>query len=48
MEEQLLKVLRALVDYHDLNLGDLLEGTVLHAYDGKPPFVQRTCSASVS
>ena len=48
MEEQLLKVLRALVDYHDLNLGDLLEGTVLHAYDGKLPFVQRTCNASVS
>lgn len=38
MEKRLLKVLRALADYHDLTLGDLLEGIVLHAFDGKPPF----------
>ena len=38
MEKRLLKVLRALADYHDLTLGDLLEGIVLHAFDGKTPF----------
>src|SRR5262245_63695397 len=38
MEKRLLKVLRALADYHDITLGDLLEGIVLHAFDGKVPF----------
>jgi hypothetical protein len=38
MEKRLLKVLRAFADYHDLSLGDLLEGIVLHAFDGKCPF----------
>jgi hypothetical protein len=38
MERRLLKVLRAFADYHDLTLGDLLEGIVLHAFDGKCPF----------
>ena len=38
MEKRLLKVLRALADYHDLTLGDLLEGIVLHAFDAKCPF----------
>jgi hypothetical protein len=33
MEKRLLKVLRALADYHDL-----LEGIVLHAFDGKCAF----------
>src|SRR5689334_10333180 len=40
MEKRLLKVLRAFADYHDLTLGDLLEGIVLHAFDGKCPFGQ--------
>jgi hypothetical protein len=38
LEKRLLKVLKALADYHDLSLGDLLEGIVLHAFDGKTPF----------
>lgn len=38
MEKRLLKILRAFADYHDLTLGDLLEGIVLHAFDGKSPF----------
>src|ERR1035438_3861628 len=29
MEKRLLKVLKAFADYHDLTLGDLLEGIVL-------------------
>jgi hypothetical protein len=38
MEKRLLKVLKALAEYHDMSLGDLLEGIVLHAFEGKPPF----------
>jgi hypothetical protein len=38
MEKRLLKVLKALAEYHDMTLGDLLEGIVLHAFDGKVPF----------
>ena len=38
MEKRLLKVLKALAEYNDLSLGDLLEGIVLHAFDGKCPF----------
>jgi hypothetical protein len=38
MEKRLLKVLKAFAEYHDLTLGDLLEGIVLHAFDGKTPF----------
>ena len=38
MEKRLLKVLKALAEYHDLTLGDLLEGIVLHAFEGKCAF----------
>jgi hypothetical protein len=38
MEKRLLKVLKALAEYHDLTLGDLLEGIVLHVFEGKCPF----------
>jgi hypothetical protein len=38
MEKRLLKVLKALAEFHDLTLGDLLEGIVLHAFDGQAPF----------
>jgi hypothetical protein len=38
MEKRLLKVLKAFAEYHDLTLGDLLEGIVLHSFDGKTPF----------
>jgi hypothetical protein len=38
MEKRILKVLKAFAEYHDLTLGDLLEGIVLHAFDGKTPF----------
>lgn len=40
IEKRLLKVLKAFAEYHDLTLGDLLEGIVLHAFDGKTPFAQ--------
>lgn len=38
IEASLLKVLKALAEYADLSLGDLLEGIVLHAFEGKAPF----------
>ena len=38
MEKRLLKVLKALAEFHDMTLGDLLEGIVLHAFDGKCAF----------
>src|SRR5580692_8755044 len=38
MEKRILKVLKGFAEYHDLSLGDLLEGIVLHAFDGKTPF----------
>ena len=38
MEKRILKVLKAFAEYHDMSLGDLLEGIVLHAFEGKTPF----------
>ena len=38
MEKGILKVLKGFAEYHDMTLGDLLEGIVLHAFDGKTPF----------
>ena len=38
LEKRLLKVLKALAELHDISLGDLLEGIVLHAFEGKSPF----------
>jgi hypothetical protein len=38
MEKRLLKVLKGLAELKDLTLGDLLEGIVLHAFEGKAPF----------
>ena len=38
MEKRLVKVLKALAEYHDITVGDLLEGIVLHAFEGRSPF----------
>jgi hypothetical protein len=38
MEKRILKVLKSFAEFHDMTLGDLLEGIVLHAFDGKAPF----------
>jgi hypothetical protein len=38
MEKRLLKVLKGLAEYHDITLGDLIEGIVLHSFEGKAPF----------
>ena len=42
IESSLLKVLKALAEYTDLSLGDLLEGIVLHAFEGKTAFSDGT------
>jgi hypothetical protein len=42
IEKRLLKVLKALAELKDMSLGDLLEGIVLHAFEGKPPFSPQT------
>ncbi len=38
MEKRIVKVLKAVAEYHDLSLGDLIEGIVLHAFEGKCAF----------
>jgi len=38
IERNTLKVLKGLAEYLDLSLGDLVEGIVLHAFEGKTPF----------
>ena len=38
IEKKILKVLKGLAEVHDLSLGDLIEGIVLHAFEGKTPF----------
>jgi len=42
VEKRLLKVLKALAEYLDMSLGDLLEGIVLHNFDNKLPFSEAT------
>jgi catechol 2,3-dioxygenase-like lactoylglutathione lyase family enzyme len=42
IERRLLKVLKALAELFEISLGDLLEGIVLHAFEGKSPFDQET------
>jgi hypothetical protein len=42
MEKRLLKVLKALAELKELSLGDLLEGIVLHSFEGKAPFSAET------
>jgi hypothetical protein len=42
IETSLLKVLKGLAEYTNLSLGDLLEGIVLHSFEGKAPFGDET------
>ena len=42
MEKRILKVLKAVAELKDMSLGDLLEGVVLHAFEGKAPFSPQT------
>lgn len=38
IEKRMLKVLKAMAEFHDITLGDLLEAIVLHAFEGKTIF----------
>ena len=38
IEKRLLKVLKGVAELHEMSVGDLLEGIVLHAFEGKAPF----------
>ena len=38
IEKRMLKVAKGLAEYLDMSLGDLLEGVLLHAFEGKPAF----------
>jgi hypothetical protein len=40
LEKRLLKVLKAVAELKDMSLGDLLEGIVLHAFEGKAAFTR--------
>ena len=42
IEKRILKVLKATAEIHDMTLGDLIEGIVLHAFEGKAPFERAT------
>lgn len=42
IEKRMVKVLKALAEYLDMTLGDLIEGIVLHAFEGKVPFSDTT------
>lgn len=45
LETRTLKTLKGLAEYLDLSLGDLLEGIVWHAFEGKAPFSPETLEA---
>ena len=38
IEKRLLKVLKGVAEIHDIGLGDLVEGIVLHAFEGQCAF----------
>lgn len=42
LEKRLVKVLKALAEHRDMSLGDLIEGIVLHAFEGRVAFTQGT------
>lgn len=42
IEKRILKVLKSLAEYFDISLGDLLEGIVLHAFEGKCAFGEKS------
>ncbi len=45
IEKHLLKVLKGVAELKDISLGDLIEGIVLHAFEGKAPFSDDTLAA---
>jgi len=52
IEKRTLKVLKAIAAEHEMGLGDLIEGIVLHSFEGKSPFqgesltfIEKLCAA---
>jgi hypothetical protein len=42
MEKRMVKVLKAMAEYHDISLGNLIEIIVLRAFENKPVFDQES------
>lgn len=42
LEKRILKVLKAIAARNEIGLGDLIEGIVLHSFEGQPPFSEET------
>ena len=42
IEKRILKVLKGIAAYHEISLGDLVEGICLHVFEGKVPFNEKS------
>jgi hypothetical protein len=42
IEKRVLKILKAVATRNEIGLGDLIEGIVLHSFEGKPAFGDET------
>ena len=42
VEKRILKILKSVAAFHEISMSDLLEGMVLHNFEGKPPFGDET------
>lgn len=42
LEARLLKTMKALAEYLDISVAELVEGIALHAFEGKAPFSDET------
>ncbi|KIC10631.1 hypothetical protein RA19_10825 [Leisingera sp. ANG-M1] len=42
LEARLLKTMKALAEYLDISVAELVEGMALHAFEGKAPFSEET------
>ncbi|MEP2703656.1 MAG: hypothetical protein ABJQ71_09475 [Roseibium sp.] len=42
IEKRILQVLKAIAARHEMSLGDLLEGIVLHSFEGRSPFEEQS------
>ena len=42
IDKQLLKVMKAVAEFHDMSLGHLVESLVLHSFEGRSPFGKKS------
>jgi len=42
IEKRMVKILKALAEYYDMTPGELLEGILLHVFEGKNPFSKKS------